>query len=102
MIQVSDLAVISSLHNFGQLWIDGICPDGISHVRDFFIQLIFFHLAKNQLWHSIGIVHSIERNGRSQRRMRTYERDESEKRARITRLCELLYRPIGHPPFAAY
>ena len=37
-------------------------------------------LPKDQLWHSIWIVHSIERNWRSQRRMRTYERDESEKR----------------------
>src|SRR5262245_16538014 len=101
MIQISDLAVISSLHNFGQLWIDGLCPDGISHVRNFFIQLIFFHLAENKLWHSIGIVHSIEWNGRSQRRMRTYERDEPEKRARVTRLCDLLYCAISHPPFAS-
>src|SRR6266436_4916358 len=83
MIQVSDLAVISGLHNFGQLWIDGIGPDGISHVRDLFIQLIFFQLAKNQLWHSIRIVHPVKRNRWRQRRMRPDKRYEAEKRTGI-------------------
>ena len=82
MIEIRDLAVISGLDDFRQRWIDGVCPNGVSHVRNLFIQVIFLDAAENQLWHSLGIVHSIERNWRREGRMRAHERDKSEKWAR--------------------
>ena len=65
MVQIRDLGVISGLYDFRQLRVDGIGPDSMSHVRDLFIQVIFLDVAENQLRHSLGIVHSIERNWRS-------------------------------------
>src|SRR5262249_46208508 len=82
MIKISNLAVIARLYDFRQRRIDGVRPDGVLHVRNLFIPVIFLGIAEDQLWHSIGVVHSIERNRWSQRRMRAHERNKSEKRAR--------------------
>src|SRR5262249_16525188 len=97
MIKVTDLAVVSRLHNPRQSWIDRIRPNGISHEGNVSIQVVFLDAAENQLRHSIRIVHSIEGNWWSQWWMRAHERDESEKRARI-RFRNLFYRAIGYPP----
>src|SRR5262249_13543560 len=83
MIQISDLAVVARLYHFRQLRIDGIGPDGVSHVRNLFVQVILLDAAEDQLWHSIRIVHSIEGNRRSEWRMRPHARYESEKRPLI-------------------
>src|SRR6266487_130984 len=42
MIEISDLAVVSGFHDFRQGWVDGISPDRVSHVRNLFIQMVFF------------------------------------------------------------
>src|SRR5437764_15430372 len=70
MIEVSDLAIISGLHDFRQLWVNSVSPDGVSHVGDLLIQVIFLDASEDQLWNLIGIVHSIERNWRREGRMR--------------------------------
>jgi hypothetical protein len=71
MIQITDLAVISGLYDSGQRRIDCVCPNGMSHVRNLVVQVIFLDLTENEIGHSVGIVHPIERNWRSERRMRS-------------------------------
>src|ERR1044071_10064118 len=71
VIQIADLAVISGLYDSGQRRIDCVCPNGISHVRNLVVQVIFLDLSKDKVRHSFGIAHPIERNWRSERRMRT-------------------------------
>src|SRR5882724_5005030 len=71
VIQITDLAVISGLYDSGQRRIDCVCPNGISHVRNLVVQVIFLDLTEDEIGHSVGIVHPIERNWRSERRMRT-------------------------------
>ena len=45
MIEISDLAVVSGFHDFRQGCVDGVSPDGVSHVRNLFIQMVFLELA---------------------------------------------------------
>ena len=71
MIEITDLAVVACLHDSRQRRVDCLCPNGISHERNFFVQMISLDVAENEVRHSIWIVHPIERNWRSQRRMRT-------------------------------
>ena len=73
IIEICDLAVVTGLHDFTQRGVNCICPNGATHERNFFIQMIFLDLAENWFRHSIGIVHPVERNRRSQRRMRSNE-----------------------------
>jgi hypothetical protein len=57
MIQIADLAVVSGLHNSRQRRVDCICPNGISHEQNFFVQMIFLDVAENEVRHSIWVVH---------------------------------------------
>src|SRR5215475_2666503 len=70
MIQITDLTVIAGLYDSRQRRIDCICPDGISHERNFVVEMILLDSAKNEVRHSIRVVHPIERNRRGERRMR--------------------------------
>ena len=81
MIQVADLAVVSGLHDSRQRRVDCFRPNGISHEGNFFVQMIFLDAAENDVRQSIWIVHPVERNWRSQRRMRADKRYKTEKRA---------------------
>src|SRR5262249_45992089 len=57
-------------------------------------------LAENWFRHSIGIVHSVERNRRSQWRMRPHERNKTEERARTIGLFKFFHPAISWPPFS--
>src|SRR6266480_6926219 len=81
MIEVAYLAVVSSLHDSRQRRVDCFRPNGISHEGNFFVQMIFLDAAENDVRQSIWIVHPVERNWRSQRRMRADKRYKTEKRA---------------------
>ena len=74
MIQVTDLAVVSSLHDSRQLRVDCVRPNGMAHEGNFVIQMIFLDAAENEVRHSIGIVHPVKRNWRSNRWVRTDKR----------------------------
>src|SRR5215475_8851148 len=71
MIQITDLSIVSGLHDSSQRWVDRVRPNGVPHEGNFLIQIILFDSAENKLWHSVGIIHSIERDWRSQWRMRS-------------------------------
>src|SRR5947199_10867370 len=74
MIQITDLAVVSSLDDSRQLGVDRVRPNGMAHEGNFFIQMIFLDAAENEVRHSLGIVHPVKRNWRSDRWMRTDKR----------------------------
>src|SRR6266480_7428253 len=82
-IQVANLAVVSGLYDSRQRRVDRVCPNRIAHEGNLFVQMIFLDAAKNEVRHSVGIVHPIERNWRSDRRMRADKRYEREKGPRI-------------------
>src|SRR5215472_11001434 len=73
IIEIRDLAVVSGLHDLAQRRANCIRPNGVTHERNFFVQMIFLDLAENWFGHSIGIVHPVERNRRRQWRMRPNE-----------------------------
>src|SRR4051794_20612777 len=101
IIQVSDLAVVTRLHCLSQRGVNCVRPNGVTHERNFFVQVIFFHVAEDRFRQSIGIVHPIERNRRSQWGMRPNKRNKSKERARIIAVCDFLDCAISRPPFAA-
>src|ERR1051326_2019714 len=70
IIEIRDFAVITGLYDFAQRRVNCVRPDSMTHERNFFVQIIVLELTENWFGHSIGIVHSVERNRRSQRRMR--------------------------------
>ena len=55
MIQISDLAVVSRLYDSRQRRVDCICPNGMAHEWNFFIEMIFLDATQNEVRHSIGI-----------------------------------------------
>src|SRR4029450_9012727 len=83
IVQISDLPVITRLHDFRWCRINCVRPNRVPHKRNFFVKMIFLDLAENCLWQSIGIIHPVEGNRRSQWWMRPDERHKSEERPRI-------------------
>src|SRR5215471_13441736 len=80
MIQITDLSVISGLHDSRQRWVDCIRPNGVTHEGNLFIQMIFLFVAENDVGHTIWIVHPVEGNWGRKRRMGTDKRYKSKKR----------------------
>src|SRR5215472_12919429 len=101
IVQIRNLAIVTGLYDSRQLRGNGFSPDGVTHEGNLFVQVILFDVAEDRPGHSIRIVHPVERNRRSQRRMRPNKRYEPKERARIIRLCDFLDGAISGPPFAA-
>src|SRR5947208_1213324 len=73
VVQIGDLAVVTRLDDFSKCLVNCVRPNGVTHEWDFFVEMIFLDFAEDWCWQSIGIVHPVEGNQRSQRRMRPNE-----------------------------
>src|SRR5579885_288310 len=101
MIQITDLAVISRLHDSGKLRVDRVCPNSVTHESDLLVEVIFRDGGPHGCGHPIRIVHSVEGNRRRQRGMRTQERYKSKKRAPIIGSDDLFHCALSRPKFGA-
>src|SRR5215813_3905281 len=92
IVQIGDLTVVTRLYDFGKCRVNCVRPNGVTHERNFFVQVIFLDVTEDCSRQSIWIVHPVEGNRRSQWRMRPNKRHKSEERARIIRLCNFFHR----------
>src|SRR5262249_4385839 len=97
IVQISDLAVVTGLDDFRQCRVNGFRPNGVSHEGNLFVQVIRLEVAEDWLQHSIWVVHPVERNRRSQWRIRPNERPKPKERAGIL-LCYFFPPPTAPPP----